>query len=165
MTCVQEWVTAVIGLVGAGVGAGAAMWGAQRAARASREALAVQIRKEDERWKRDQRQVAYHALITADMSNQQAAHAAWGFPADQLPPEVEAACDAARRESFAALSLIHLCGPESLLNAAEELRDAGDAMLLDSGLNAARRHKAALVAFRSEARRVLGYESMPLQIE
>ncbi|MFD5583310.1 hypothetical protein CFC35_10260 [Streptomyces sp. FBKL.4005] len=157
----QEWVTAVIGLAGAAVGAGAAMWGAQRAARASQETLAVQIRKEDERWKRDQRQVAYHALIRADMSCQQAAYDAAGVAADQLPPEWEAASEAARHESFAALSLIELCGPQSLLEAARELRDAADAMMLDHSVGAARRHHEALLAFRGEARRALGYESQP----
>ncbi|MDN3249733.1 hypothetical protein [Streptomyces sp. ZSW22] len=119
----------------------------------------MQIRKEDERWARDQRQAAYHALVQADMAHQAAAYAVTGLSGTHLPSEVEAACDAASHEGFAALSLIELCGPPSILDAARELRDAGDAMMRDHGVGAARRHNAALLAFRAEASRALGYES------
>jgi hypothetical protein len=162
MACVQEWVTAVIGLLGTVVGAGAAMWGSRIAARTSQEAVAAQIRKEDERWVRDQRQAAYHALIKAERAQQRAADMAMGLSGTVVTAEVQAAFDAASHESFDALALIQLCGPPAVLEAAGEMREAGDEIMRDHGLDAARRHAAAVRAFHAEARRALGYESVLL---
>ncbi|MFJ8364309.1 hypothetical protein, partial [Streptomyces sp. NPDC093984] len=158
--------------LGAGVGAGAAMWGAQRAARVSQEAQAVQIRKEDERWKRDQRHTAYQAMIRADMMQTSAAEAVLGeihTPSDSLTREQEARCAKAHEEAFAALSLIELCGPQSALTTARELDAAGYEMMqvyafprsqdnfMDAGAAAYGRHRDALRAFRDAARAALGY--------
>ncbi|MFJ7090389.1 hypothetical protein ACIQWL_08990 [Streptomyces mirabilis] len=166
-----EWVTAVIGLLGAGVGAAAAMWGANRAARVSQEALAVQIRKEDEHWMRDQRQAAYHALIRADTMQQEAAIALQGQRGEDgdVSAELREVEDAAHREMFAALSLIELCGPQPVLEAARELKEAGSRMVMifswRSESARSKRHdtyerqRVALDAFRSAAREALGYGS------
>lgn len=172
--CVQEWATAVIGLLGAGVGAGAAMWGAQRAARVSQEALAVQIRKEDERWMRDQRQAAYHAMIRGDRLQTMAARELQtkrDGPSNVLPPELETVWEKAEEETFAALSLIELCGPQPVLDAARELYEAGRDLIIEwswprrprdedvSRIRAAhQRQQAALEAFRVAAREALGYD-------
>lgn len=167
-----EWVTAVIGLLGAVVGAGAAMWGAQRAARASQEALAVQVRKEDERWMRDQRQAAYHAMIRADMTITTVSRAVRGMGDERtgrLTPELDAMWKEARGEAYAAMSLIELCGPQLVLDAARELWFAGDGLVSASSmptepesddlqsLTAVTRHLRAMTAFRGAVRGALGY--------
>jgi hypothetical protein len=118
----------------------------------------VQVRKEKERWARDQRQAAHHAMARP-MAHQAASYAATGLSGAHLPSEVEAACDAASHQGVTALSLIALCGPPSVLDAARELRDAGEAMMGDHSVGAGRRHNAALLAFRAEAGTALGYES------
>ncbi|WP_190134120.1 hypothetical protein [Streptomyces longispororuber] len=162
----NEWLTAVIGLLGAGVGAGAAVWGAARSARAGREALALQRRHDDARWMREQRQAAYHAMIRADMMQTEAAYTVLGHREDDdWPPEVRARQHEAHYEAVAAESLIELCGPPDVLEAARELRKAGDLMVMEWGsggpmdrtVDAEQRRARALAAFREAARRTLGY--------
>ncbi|MFC7989475.1 hypothetical protein ACFUV2_09240 [Streptomyces pilosus] len=170
----QEWIAALVGLLGAAVGAGAAMWGAHRAARASQEALAVQVRKEDERWRRDQRHTAYQAMFRADMAQQAAAKAVIGerhTHDDELSPELKALITEAHEEALAALSLIELCGPLPVLETAEELEKAGLELMqvysfprsqenfTSAAQRATARHWAALKAFRTAARDALGYSN------
>ncbi|MGV9290744.1 hypothetical protein [Streptomyces sp. NPDC003719] len=170
----QEWIAALAGLLGAAVGAGAAMWGARIAARSSQEALVLQIRKEDERWRRDQRHTAYQAMFRADMAQQAATKAVIGVRYthdDDLSPELKAQMAAAHEEALAALSLIELCGPLPVLEAAEELERAGHTLMqvysfprsqenFTSEAPAANaRHWAALKVFRTAARDALGYSN------
>ncbi|MFF1468026.1 hypothetical protein [Streptomyces mirabilis] len=168
----QEWLTAVIGLLGAGVGAAAAMWGAHRAAVAGQEALNVQVRKEDERWRRDQRVTAYQSMIRADMTTIQVGRdlsEQGGATGIELTPEQMAMLKEAEGEAFAALSLVELCGPYEALKAARELDFAGATlshtfrMTRDArvgGFDMVEtygRHQEALKAFRGAAREALGY--------
>ncbi|SOE31764.1 hypothetical protein SAMN05442782_8697 [Streptomyces sp. OK228] len=150
------------------------MWGAHRAARVSQEALAVQVRKEDERWQREHRQTAYQALIRADMMMEAAGRAVDGKTNPEngkVPPELLTVWQEAEEASNAALSLIELCGPTSILAPARELHRAGGFQTwlktlppkedrqegLDDRLNAYSNQKDALEAFRVAAREVLGY--------
>lgn len=138
----------------------------------SKEALVAQMRREDERWRRDQRHTAYLAMIQADMLQTAAAEAVLGerhTPSDSLTAEQEARCAKAHEEAWAALSLIELCGPQSALDAARELDAAGFEMMqvyafprsqdnfMDAGAAAYQRHTNALTAFRDAARATLGY--------
>ncbi|MFE7649898.1 hypothetical protein [Streptomyces phaeoluteigriseus] len=162
----SEWMTAVVGLAGAGVGAGAAVWGAQRAARASQEALALQVRKEDERWMRDQRQSAYQALLDADRDVHEAIAAnlrEQGY--QQSHSDVRAAI----RTSSTAARLIEIPGPQSVVDAAQQLLIAQTSLANFLPLrpenarqwNAAMtRHREVSAAFRQAARRALGYADL-----
>ncbi|MEU0947669.1 hypothetical protein ABZ379_33955 [Streptomyces canus] len=138
----------------------------------SQEALAVQVRKEDERWMREQRQTAYHAMIRADMRQTTFAEAVRGQAtgwSNSLPPELTAEAKEVNGEAFAALSLIELCGPQSVLDAAKELYSLGGNMgyvysrpsdqtgETDPHYEVYSRHVDALKAFREAAREALGY--------
>ncbi|MFJ2816117.1 hypothetical protein [Streptomyces sp. NPDC087294] len=157
----SDWVTAVFGLAGAGVGAGAAMWGAWRAARMSQEALAVQIRKEDERWIRDQRQAAYQAMLDADHHVHEAIMAASGNPDGGLED-----VDAALKRSDRAARLIEIPGPHTVVDAATRLWSAhADWAVVEVRgregrlryMEAMKRRREAVAAFRQAARSALGY--------
>ncbi|MER6421158.1 hypothetical protein [Streptomyces sp. NPDC001137] len=168
----SEWVTAVIGLLGAAVGTGAAIWGAQRQAKASADVVAVQMRREDERWMRDQRQAAYHAMLQAEGAVDDAALALRTLlTADhQVPPEQREITHAATRGAYAALTLIQLCGPQTVREAARRLRNTGD-NLLEFHLRSAGRPEGgpaltllarghALRDFQQAATEALGYDSL-----
>lgn len=164
MAFVQEWVAAVIGLVGAGVGAGAAMWGAHRAARSNQEALAVQIRKEEERWQRDQRLAAYQALLDADHRVAEAAEVAIRHrdcPTTKMLAALRTASDMARRAAW----LIEIPGPQEVVDAAKRLTDVHHTMwayqpVRPQGLcqwtDVLQRHGEAQADFRRAARGALG---------
>ncbi|MEU6394332.1 hypothetical protein [Streptomyces sp. NPDC046939] len=134
----------------------------------------MQLRKEDERWKRDQRHTAYQAMIRADMAHMAAGQAVRGervTHADVLAPELVGQCERAQEESTAAVSLIELCGPLRVLEAARELHWAGEEVMhvfafptSQVGYESAEsaviaRQYEAVKAFRSAARDALGYSA------
>ncbi|MEU3290494.1 hypothetical protein [Streptomyces longwoodensis] len=175
----NEWLTAVIGLAGAAVGAGAAAWGARLSTRASLDMFVVNVQREDERWMREQRQAAYHAMIQADMGLMNTALKLEGKGNEnrRLPPELEPMQQAAAREAYAALSLIELCGPQSVLEAARKLHKWGNALVGarafvhcdNSGIQPGDVYawqQEALLEFRNAARAALGYSvDAPAQSE
>ncbi|MFF3313171.1 hypothetical protein [Streptomyces sp. NPDC002952] len=166
----SEWVTAVIGLLGAGVGAGAAMWGAQRAARVSQEALAVQVRKEDERWRREHRRDAYQALLMADLQLTALAPVAWQARdgAAHLPREIADQVVRARREVYAAVTGVEITGPDAIAEAAGRLLETGTQLLGVWGFDRAasvedrgaalRQHEDARAEYRRAARAALEFD-------
>lgn len=173
----DEWMGALLGLLGAGVGAGAALWGARATTRASLEMFAVQLQRDDERWVREQRQAAYLAMIRSDMESTDVALKLEGKAGEdgRLPPDLEPLRQASGRESYAALSLIELCGPQPVLEAARELHKWGGTLIsaraavltgwaFQPGV-AFELQQEALQAFRRAAREALGYGADPLMLE
>ncbi|WP_449338802.1 hypothetical protein [Streptomyces chartreusis] len=83
----------------------------------------MQLQHEDARWIRDQRQAAYHAMLTASPKCVGAALdlEGTGTGEPRLPPEFEAVRKAVSEASYTALSQAELCGPMSVVTAAREL--------------------------------------------
>nr|WP_107908929.1 hypothetical protein [Streptomyces chartreusis] len=127
---------------------------------------------EDQRWLREQRQVAYQAMFRADMMQVHASAAVMGKRDGNhaLPPELWAVFQAAEREALSAMSLIELCGPSSARLAAGRLQSAGYFLMAEKSSmrgvfsdaprlgELGHKHKEALEAFRKEARSALGFE-------
>ncbi|MGW3635612.1 hypothetical protein ACWD7F_36780 [Streptomyces sp. NPDC005122] len=169
----SDWVAAVFGLAGAGVGAVAAIWGANRAAKVSANMLSLQLHAEDRRWQRDQRQTAYQAMLEADLRVTAAVGLAFEDrgEAGTPPADMTEAAFATRRQVYAAASLIEIAGPQRVAAAARELLDSGSALVallpirpgtpLRERTRALLRHEELRSAFRQAAREVLGYIDNP----
>ncbi|MFD3585769.1 hypothetical protein [Streptomyces sp. NPDC058683] len=168
-----EWMSGLFGLLGAGVGAVAALWGAKATARSSLEIFSVQLRRDDERWIRDQRQVAYHAMLAASMECEKAGMELEGNAPNndpRLPPELEEVRQAAWGASYDALSLVELCGPARVVSAARKLHQHATRLVTarayvlqdTSGIQPGEYsawQQAALRDFRAAARVALGYDA------
>lgn len=173
MRWMSDWAAAAFGLAGAGVGAAAAIWGANRAAKVSANMLSLQLHAEDRRWQRDQRQAAYQAMLEADLRVTAAVGSAFenrGEPGS-LPADMTEAALATRRQVYAAASLIEIAGPQRVAAAARQLMDSGSALVaflpvrpgtpLRERTRALLRHEELRSAFRQAAREALGYIDDP----
>ncbi|MFF1708190.1 hypothetical protein [Streptomyces sp. NPDC058252] len=160
-----DWIAAVFGLVGAVVGASAAIWGANRAAQMSANLLVVQLRAEDQRWQRDQRQAAYQAMLNADRRLTDACAVAVRNRGDE-PPGIFDQIAAASEEAREAARLLEIPGPQSVVDAATQLLVAENVLLaiqpirtqdLRRWREALQQHQVVAAAFRRAARSALGY--------
>jgi len=168
---------AVFGLLGAAVGAIAAIWGAKRTADAAIQQVFHQHEFERERWRREQRQQAYVAYLEAvdvlkSLVESLAVRVDTGRSIDG---EEWLRMDDADVAVMRAADRIELTGPQRVAEAAIELSaaysDICSALLPGEGRPAESRYAeyrdlepvrhSAYVAFRREARLTLGFEDSP----
>jgi hypothetical protein len=167
---VNEWITVVVGLGSAAIGAAGGVLAASRGARASRDTRLLQEGHEQRSWVRDQRRDAFQALLTADLQLTALAPVAWQARdgADHLPHEVADQVVQARREVYAAVTGIEITGPDAVAKAAGRLLETASQLIGVWGFDRAasaddrgaalRRHEDARAEFQRAARAALGFD-------
>ncbi|MER5227227.1 hypothetical protein [Streptomyces flaveus] len=181
----SDWIAAAAGLLGAGAGAGAAMWGARQSTRAAFDQLFQQEEHEHRRWQRDQRLTAYAALLAADdrftsdvadVMDDIDARRERGESGDFMVEGAERLTEA-YREVITASSLVELVGPIPLAELALRLRETDgrlrvNAIAPESWVTEERfreyrsryqaDHKGTLMLFRMHAAQTLGFQDHQL---
>lgn len=167
------WLPAIFGLIGAGIGAGAAMWGVSKTATAALEQAQRLERYSDRQWVRDRRREAYAALLdvfdrTLEMEYKLGAmrEEVEKAPSELLDPTI-----ALISEMASAKARVDLAGPRSVREAAEELQTATNEAIsawaaegpltkerIQRAQVAINRQGAAVAAFREAASAELGFE-------
>lgn len=132
MPTMGDLTPAIFGLLGTAVGAAGAIWGARIAARASWKAVAAQQEHAVAHWQREQRRAAYSSLLAVlDQSLELEVDVNDAVIRERgLSEELIARLDAVLQETRAAVTLVDLCGPQSVREAAWALRDAAREALM-----------------------------------
>ncbi|MFC9268892.1 hypothetical protein ACFTXJ_14115 [Streptomyces zhihengii] len=168
----SEWMTAGAGLVGAALGAAGAVFGAGRAAKAALGQAELQQRHADDLWRREQRRVAYTALLEVleeSVGLEPEINSAI-VRTRGMPQELVARLNSVLQRTRAAATKVELCGPQEVSEAAGAVRAAAHAALMavvhghettnemtEEILTALRVRGAAHEAFRRAASEALGF--------
>ncbi|MFI0086493.1 hypothetical protein [Streptomyces bobili] len=132
----------------------------------SADTLAVQVRAEDHRWQRDQRQAAYQAMLEADLRLTGVIGTFTTSGGSVVTDESRGLITTARGEVYGAVTLIEITGPQQVRTAAGLLLDSVSTLIafqpvqraqVNQWARALRRHEELRTRFRQAAREALGY--------
>ncbi|MCX4671572.1 hypothetical protein OG453_33620 [Streptomyces sp. NBC_01381] len=173
MRHMDVWLPAIFGLIGAGIGSGAAMWGVRKTAAVALEQAQRMERHGNRQWVRDRRREAYSTLLDVVDRTIEAEYRLGAMREDvETPPqELLDPVIALVSEIASAKARVDLAGPRSVREAADELdaatSEAISAWAAEGPLTTERIQRAhaainrqgvAYSAFRNAASVELGFE-------